>query len=358
MKLNQLSNNKYLNKILHMFCVLALFGALSSCQNTTKNNKSEEYQIEQKEREKKQTTNREYIIYKKQINSIVGVKSHLTKAQEKVDKYQVLSNILSSDDMSISTLLPKILKESAMDNTRTSISGAQWYMQLTQIAIDEIYRIYPNTKDINLNPTEPVDNIILWALYRKLTHKDMSSVLQENKINFSENEIELLMILSYNIGPSRTKNFIKQYKPSTFENFIVTMIKKNSLPYNPTEAYDNIYKVHYINMFGDKEFSSESTREKNKIKEGVRYVYIIDALIKELQSDLQLETIKNITITPQQTLYSQVKELRDQWIFINNANINDICKIILESNGFSASELPNGETLIVIKEAVINFIPK
>lgn len=341
----------------HALYTFMICAVLSWCKPNTEQNNHVPYQMEQTEWIQSISSPREYTIYTKKINSIVGVKSHLTKAQEKVKNNAVLSTILWSDNMSIYTLLPKILKESVMDHTRTSHSGAQWYMQLTERAIDEIYRIYPKIKTQNLKISDPIDNIILWALYRELTHKDISSFLKSNNISFSKEEIELTMVLSYNIWPSRAKKLLQKYNPTTFDDFIKRIIKENKLSYDPKDSYDKTYKVTYNNMFWSQEFTKENSREKNKLKEWIRYVYVISALVNELKTPKNITIINTIDITPNNTLYNQIKKLREQWVFRSDANINDICRLILESNGFLSTEIPNNEKIPIITDVVKEFLP-
>jgi len=356
--MNNILQSRCVTPARNIFYAVVLCSILSWCQEKAEKNIQQNWtQKEYVEGQSYIPATREYIIYSKNITSIVGVKSHLNKATQNVKANNTLSKILNDDDMSPVTLLPKILKESAMDNTRTSKSGAKWYMQMTTRALDEIYRIYPDVAIFNFHITDPVDNIILWALYRKLSHKDLLSFLIKNNINFSIDEIESLMILSYNIWPTRTKALLEKYQPETFEKFISTIVKENNLPNQPTTSYDETYQVTYTNRFGDRESEKEDTREKNKFKEGIRYVYIINALIKQLQEEKQIVTIGTLKISKDNTLYNQVKILREQKVFVQDANINEICNIILESNGYLSTDIPMDQNLFLIKDILQSYLP-
>gem|GEM_PF-4475694 len=65
---------------------------------------------------------REYKIYKLQLNSIVNIKYDIQKAQQKVNQKEELTKILNKEDLSIHTLLPQTIKESNMNNSKTSKS--------------------------------------------------------------------------------------------------------------------------------------------------------------------------------------------------------------------------------------------
>ncbi len=301
---------------------------------------------------------REYKIYKLDINLISTIKYDLLKAKKKTQSSDVLKKYLTMDDFSYGKILPKITKESSLDNNRTSRTGAVGYMQLTDRAVQEINRIY-DFNGLVLDKNNAVDNIILWVLYRKLTEKNLKSSLEKNGLQFSQKDREALMIFSYNVWESRAMNYLKsahQNWVKTMEWFIKWLVeKKCNMVYNPVQKIDPTYRTPYTDYFWWKKLPSNASWELKKLEEWIRYVSIILSLQKYLETDETIKIISIIHLKWKETLFSKVKEMRDTWIFKETASINQICEIILKTNWFDEKQTPQDVDLFLIKEELQQF---
>ena len=105
----------------------------------------------------------EYKIYKLQINEIAPLKWDFMRAKNKINTTPKLKNLIWND-FEIENILPLIIKESRMDNSQVSDTGAKWYLQITGIALKDINKRYW-LEDLKLNREDPVDNLIIWIIY-------------------------------------------------------------------------------------------------------------------------------------------------------------------------------------------------
>lgn len=351
---HQTSNKKNLNKL--AIVSLATLLSFSACQNNTKNNTTES---QTQKIETSQTTNipmtREYKIYKLKLNSIVNLKSDINKAWQKIGANTELQNILTQEDIAIHTLLPQIIKESGMDNNKTSKSWASWYMQLRDVAIEEIYRHY-DLKWLHLDKNNPIDNIILGWLYKKIIKSKITTWMRQRNMNINKKNIESLTVISYNIGITRLFEHIDRSRSKTVEQLTKYFAKHIGLEYDPATKIDPVYNIAYTDIFWWKQISSIASREEKKIYEWCRYENIIKALSSYLEENDSVTIIGEIQLNKQETLFSKIKKMKEEWIFKDTASVNEICKIILESNWFKENETPTGKTLILIQEPLNNLI--
>jgi len=296
---------------------------------------------------------REYKIYKLWLGSIVPIKWDIQKAEAKIANTPKLSNILSKKDVKFETIMPSIIKESMMDNDAKSKSGAVWYFQLKPIAAKDVIVFY-EIENLNLDVNNPVDNIILGSLYRK---RSLDLLKQWLETNLSESDLEKMMILSYNAWPARIKKLFKESKAKNYKKFEKFLAKKIGVKGNPTKKTDKTYWVDYTDPLTDFNIDDLKTKEDKKIAEWLRYVAIIDWISEYIKANETIKVLWKITCNRNTTLYWEIKKLRDQWVFKKNASINEICKIILETNWYWEKETPDWVELLVIQDALIDYIP-
>lgn len=296
---------------------------------------------------------REYKIYKLWLGSIVPIKWDIQKAEAKIANTPKLSNILSKKDVKFETIMPSIIKESMMDNDAKSKSGAVWYFQLKPIAAKDVIVFY-EIENLNLDVNNPVDNIILGSLYRK---RSLDLLKQWLETNLSESDLEKMMILSYNAWPARIKKLFKESKAKNYKEFEKFLAKKIGVKGNPTKKTDKTYWVDYTDPLTDFNIDDLKTKEDKKIAEWLRYVAIIDWISEYIKANETIKVLWKITCNRNTTLYWEIKKLRDQWVFKKNASINEICKIILETNWYWEKETPDWVELLVIQDALIDYIP-
>lgn len=295
----------------------------------------------------------EYKIYKLWLGSIAPVKWDIQKAKVKIENTPKLSKILKWKDIDFETILPSIIKESMMNSDAKSSSWAIGYFQLKPIAVKDIVDFY-KIKDLELDANNPVDNIILWSLYRI---RSLSLLKEWLNSNLSDNDLEKMMILSYNAWPARIKKLFKESKAKNYKEFEKFLAKKIWVKKDPVKKTDKTYWVEYNDPLTDLDLSSLKTKEDKKIAEWLRYVAIIDGISWYIKANETIQILWKITCEKNTTLFWEIKKLRNQWIFKKDASINEICKIILETNWYSEKETPTWIDLLLIKDALINYLP-
>lgn len=295
---------------------------------------------------------REYKIYKLWLGSIVPIKWDIQRAKVKISNTPELSNILTWKDVDFETIMPSIIKESMMNNDARSKSWAVWYFQLKPIAVKDVvdnYKIW----NLKLDANNPVDNVILWSLYRKRSLKLLKYGLKEN---LSDTDLEKMMILSYNAWPDRISNLFKQSKAKNYKEFEWFLARRIWVNKSPIKKKDKTYWVDYMDPLADFNFNNIKSKEDRKIAEWLRYVAIIDWISWYIKSNDAIQILWKITCDANTTLFSAVKKLREKWVFKENASVNEICKIILETNWFKDTETPKNTELILIKEPLENYL--
>jgi hypothetical protein len=295
---------------------------------------------------------REYKIYKLWLGSIVPIKWDIQRAKVKISNTPELSNILTWKDVEFETIMPSIIKESMMNNAARSNSWAVWYFQLKPIAVKDVVDNY-KIGNLKLDVNNPVDNVILWSLYRK---RSMNLLKQWLGSNLSDTDLEKMMILSYNAWPARIKTLFKESKAKNYNEFEKFLAKRIWVRKSPTKKIDKTYWVDYTDPLTDINFDLLKNREERKIAEWLRYVAIIDGISSYIKENQTIQILWKVTSDENTTLFSTVKKLREQWLFKKNASINDICKIILETNGFKDTETPKNTVLILVKEPLQAYL--
>ena len=296
---------------------------------------------------------REYKIYKLWLWSIVPIKWDIQKAKNKITNTPKLSNVLNEEDVEFETILPSIIKESMMNNNARSNSGAVWYFQLKPIAIKDVIKFYGIEK-LDLDACNSVDNIILGSLYRK---RSLDLLKQWLEINLSENDLEKMMILSYNTWPTRVKTLFKESKSKNYKEFEAFLAKKIWVKKEPTKKTDLTYWIDYIDPLTDLDFNNLKNKEERKIAEWLRYVAIIEWISKYIKTNETIQIIWKIKCNKNTTLFWEIKKLKNQWIFKKDASINEICKIILETNWYWEKEAPDWVELLIIQNVLIDYLP-
>ena len=239
-----------------------------------------------------------------------------------------------------------------MNNAARSNSWAVWYFQLKPIAVKDVVDNY-KIGNLKLDANNPVDNVILWSLYRK---RSMNLLKQWLGSNLSDTDLEKMMILSYNAWPARIKTLFKESKAKNYNEFEKFLAKRIWVRKSPTKKTDKTYWVDYTDPLTDINFDLLKNREERKIAEWLRYVAIIDGISSYIKENQTIQILWKVTCDENTTLFSAVKNLREQWLFKKNASINDICKIILETNGFKDTETPKNTVLILVKEPLQAYL--
>lgn len=294
----------------------------------------------------------EYKVYNLWFHNIAPVKRDIQKAKMKIANNDKLSKILSEKDTDFETIIPKIIKESKMNNNEVSKSWAVWYLQLLPKAIKDVENTY-DTKDLNLNAKDPVDNIIIWCLYRKRCINLNKKRLDENTSN---EDLEKIMIISYNIGPTETKRLFIESKAKNYKEFEKYLAKKIWIKWKPVKRVDKDYHVEFMDPLVGLDYDKLSKEDK-KIAEGLRYVATIEWISSYLTQENTIQILWKIICDKENTLFTAVKKLKEQWIFKKDAPINKICKIILDTNWYSENNIPEWIELLVIKNALKNYLP-
>ena len=294
----------------------------------------------------------EYKIYKLWLGSIVPIKWDIQRAKVKISNTPELSNILTWKDVEFETIMPSIIKESMMDNEARSNSWAVGYFQLKPIAVKDVVDNY-KIGDLKLDANNPVDNVILGSLYRK---RSMNLLKQWLWANLSDTDLEKMMILSYNAWPARIKTLFKESKAKNYNEFEKFLAKRIWVRKLPTKRTDKTYWVDYMDPLTDINFDHLKNREERKIAEGLRYVAVIDGISSYIKENQTIQILWKVTCDENTTLFSAVKKLREQWVFKANSSVNEICKIILETNGFKDTETPKNTDLILVKEPLQDYL--
>lgn len=295
---------------------------------------------------------REYKIYKLWLGSIVPIKWDIQRAKVKISNTPELSNILTWKDVEFETIMPSIIKESMMNNAARSNSWAVGYFQLKPIAVKDVVDNY-KIGNLKLDANNPVDNVILWSLYRK---RSMNLLKQWLWANLSDADLEKMMILSYNAWPARIKTLFKESKAKNYNEFEKFLAKRIWVRKSPTKKTDKTYWVDYMDPLTDINFDLLKNREERKIAEWLRYVAVIDGISSYIKENQTIQILWKVTCDENTTLFSAVKNLREQWLFKKNSSVNDICKIILETNGFKDTETPKNTVLILVKEPLQAYL--
>jgi len=300
----------------------------------------------------------EYKIYSLHLNSIIPIKKDLTRAAIKVEENEKLKSLLNNEDMKVTTLLPMIIKESRMDNSQISSSWATWYLQLKSWAVRDIVERY-KIDDLKLNVNDPVDNLIMWALYRKRNLELIKYALKWTNLSFSEEDYEKLNIISYNAWSKRITDLLKQSKAKTMDEFKRYLNRHLWFSWKTTEEYDSNYHIKFQDPFNWKKSSELNfSWDNKKVAEWVRYLAVIEGLNKYINKKNSIVIFWKVSCTKEKTLFSQIKSLRDKWYFKKNAGINDICKIVLESNWYWEKETPVWVDLLLVKNALEEYLEK
>ena len=176
------------------------------------------------------------------------------------------------------------------------------------------------------------------------------------KYNLSEKDKKELNILSYNIWAPKMVELLTNSNAKSLSEFKNYLRKSIWCSWPIQKKTDSHYKVEYYDLLDWKDKSEFKWDENQKIAEWLRYLEIINWLELYIEEETTITSIWTIDIN-EWSLFSQVKALRDdKQLFRPDASITDICKIILETNWFKETETPAWVELILVKEALIEFL--
>jgi hypothetical protein len=294
----------------------------------------------------------EYKIYRLWLGSVAPVKWDIKKARTKIEKTPELLKILDDNDIKFEKIMPIIIKESMMKNNSRSKSWAVWYFQLRPIAVKDVEKYY-GIEDLKLDANNPIDNIILWCLYVK---RSLILVKKWLDVKLSDSDWEKMMFLSYNVWPATVKKLFIESKASNYREFERFLAKRIWVKKSPVKKIDSVYKVEYMDPLVDLDLSTLKSGETKKIAEWLKYVAIIDWISWYMNEAATMQILWKIKLNDNTSLFSEVKRLKDLWIFKKDAPIDKICDIILGSNWFSEKSIPKWAELLVIQNVLTKYL--
>lgn len=190
-------------------------------------------------------------------------------------------------------LLPLMIKESFLDNSSISRTGAIWYFQLKWDAITDAHNALKQLWIQKIyDPKNPIENCILGIMYHLDTIGRMKSVEKDVPKDF--------VIFSYNVGVAKTDALIELYKKEhktgsvpSWEIFALWLAKKIDPNAQKSILLSREYSIQYVNYFWEKDWSKDTSEirvsqrymiTKSKIQEGINYVEKIRAIAQTDQS--------------------------------------------------------------------------
>lgn len=218
----------------------------------------------------------------------------------------------------IDDVLPLMIKESHLNNSKKSDTWAIWYFQLMPRAVDdakaELKKLWIKK---SYNEKNPIDNCILWIMY--LLHNKSLLKNELKKYSYGE-EFELM---SYNWWAWRVASIVESYKKENqkiwnnlnwknFAKWLAWKLEKNS---TEKKDFSNDYNVYFTNWFqknweNDKStilFSKWKETERGKIYQMINYVEKIKSIRETNQEKQNKSTEVKEIIIRQQKVVAQTK---------------------------------------------------
>lgn len=193
-----------------------------------------------------------------------------------------------SYDINKSLLFSLMVKESFLDNSRVSISGAKGYFQMKSLALQDAKtfikdKLKIKTKEYSLD--DPVESIILWIAYFLTTNERIETLSE--KLQIESSQADILTLLAYNLWITDTGKLVTIYYDETkkesfqWDEFTIWLVQKMWFQWKNSLISENIYKIQYRDWFEGKDiskndeplsFSSTFFLKKSKIQEFINYV--------------------------------------------------------------------------------------
>lgn len=159
-------------------------------------------------------------------------------------------------EINSSLLFALMVKESFLDNSRVSVSGAKGYFQIKWAALEDARKFIKDelkirTKEYSLE--NPVESIILWIAYFLNTSDRIESLSERFDIGTEQQQI--LTLLAYNLGIGDTGRLVTIYydemKKEVFnwDDFVSWLVSKIWITKWHSLVSENIYKTHYRDWF-------------------------------------------------------------------------------------------------------------
>ncbi len=166
--------------------------------------------------------------------------------------------ILDGEDIWSDRFISLIIKESRLDKRAKSPTWAKGYFQLTQIAIDEVNKLFKkdNIKFNKYDPkNKPRDNILYGILY--FLH--VEDQFQKAFPYIQRNDVDKFVLASYNAWITKIKALLVESWAINRDQFVSYVTKKlMSLSWKFVYERSPAYHVDFRNFF-DKNYQGDTT---------------------------------------------------------------------------------------------------
>ncbi len=211
-----------------------------------------------------------------------------------MDDYYLASHYMTNHNLShfvvdFKEILPLYIKESRLDPSKVSKSGARGVSQMRDIAFDEVQGLI-GTKTYNQIPKKYRDLVCSMIYYSHMKNTIIKKTAAADKTT-----IVHFTYAAYNLGIG---NFLALYekadKPTAWEGLVDEVTDILDISDSHQEIIDSSYNVaSYTDRFGDKKFDRNNTYDigddhevkGSKLEETVRYVELIDGIASTLATN-------------------------------------------------------------------------
>lgn len=281
-------------------------------------------------------------------------------AQETFKKFQKNEDLKKylANHNNIKHFLPLVIKETRIDETGVSESGAYGYFQVLWPAEIDINNILTKYGENNLSPaTSSVDNIIVGIMYFNHMQNQIENFAKSKNITLSSDDMYCFVSASYNFWINKLKA-LREASNATNRNKFAKYITKDlmGIKKDPVYEYDPHYWIeNYYNRF-DRSYMGNKTKifydEKRNIiltnekwEEWIRYAELILAIKKHLNSPT---TKPKYIYTPNAwSLFAFCRDLEDKKI-IKQWSVASLQKDILLDNWLiDAKYIKKGQQIVL-----------
>ncbi len=249
-------------------------------------------------------------------------------------------NNLSEFIVDFKEILPLYIKESRLDPSKTSKSGARGVAQMRDIAFDEVKNVIWK-KEYDKIPAKYRDltgSMIYYSHIKNTIIKKTAATDDATIIHFT--------YAAYNLGIG---NFLALYekadKPTTWEGLVDEVTDILDISDAHTDTVDPSYNVaNYTDWFADKQFDEKKlytidTKHEvpwSKLKETVRYVEVIDAMAQSLADNIWTiyAVVQVDDDKPFNPVLAYMKKLQTEWL-VKEWNLWGLVHHIMVDNGIT-----------------------
>lgn len=262
-----------------------------------------------------------------------------------MDDYYLAQNYMDKHELSkfvvdFKEILPLYIKESRLDPSKVSKSGARWVAQMRDIAFEEVEDVIWDKKysSIPNKYKDLVCSMIYYSHIKEVIAKKTRATDKSTIVHFT--------YAAYNLGIG---NFLALYKkadnPSTWEGLVDEVTDILDISDSHTDIVDPSYNIaNYTDWFGDKKFDENKsyTIDKkhvvpgSKLKETVRYVEVIDAMRQSLANNVGTiyDVVQVDDDKPYQPVLEHIKKLQEKGL-VKEWNLWWLVHHIMVDNGIT-----------------------